>query len=206
MFLDHCAEDPKDALRMINRILKAENTPRPFAYDEKYSVHLQLIKQTKRNNCGPASAYMAISGWNGTSAIAGNSISSKLDTLERQMEMGESAIVHKMASALNKYVSSYQYSYYEGKLMDKDTFCNYLVRSLGYKRAPILHARTEYLRYYKNHSTGYDITVSAFDGNTLKITLYDPYPNNAYYGVLTVFVDEAFACIYNSPNRFMIAY
>lgn len=96
-----------------------------------------------------------------------------------------------MASALNKYVSSYQYSYYPGALTDKDTFCTYLACSLSYKCVPILHARTKYLRYYKNHSTGYDITVSAFDGNTLKVTLYDPHPNNVYYGVLTVFVDEA---------------
>lgn len=208
-FQQHYAADPEDAMEMLDGIIERQISGYPVAaaYDETYSVSTTLVQQLNSYSCGPASGYIAISGWNGTGSISGTTTTGKLQTLANSMgTTTDGTFVYRVRNTLNSYVSTYPYSYYLGSSMTQTDFCNYLVRSLGCSRAPILHARTQGLSYYNGHSLGHYITITQFNGTTMNVRLNDPNSSNTYYGTHTVSVAEAFAAIHNYSDRYLIAY
>lgn len=208
-FQQHYAANPEDAMEMLENIIECQISGYPVAaaYDETYSVNTTLVKQLNSYSCGPASGYIAISGWNGTGSISGTTTTSKLQTLATSMgTTTDGTLVYRVRNTLNNYISTNQYSYYLGSTLTLTDFCNYLARSLGCNRVPILHARTQALSYYNGHASGHYIAVTQFNGTTMKVRLSDPNNNNVYYGTHIVPVSEAFAAVHDYDSRYLIAY
>lgn len=171
------------------------------------SVDAPLIKQINSYYCGPANALQVIYSLGKEGSVSGSTDSSKQSTLGSNMgtASGVGTYVYKMRNELNKYVSSNQFSYIQvkGNLSYSD-FLQGTFGSLANDRAPILHAKTQFLSYYNGYSTGHYITIQSVHGPSETCTLLDTNPNAKYYGYQNVPVSEAFDAVGALSGRYLI--
>ena len=209
-FAKHYAEDPASATAMIHRnvenqlaLIQKDTAARPNSGNSTNAwVNPVLIKQKNGYYCGPCSALQAITAYGGH--VAGSSNNAKQDTLAAAMQTSSSAgtYVYKVRNVLNTYVSGY--SYKRGSELSNNTFRQTILRSLVNNKAPILHARTQCLGYYNNHSTGHYICVTAINNITDKIRLSDCNWDPAYYGTRSIPTSEAKAAV-SANERYLIS-
>ena len=212
-FQAHLRDDPAGAMQTLNhvidRLLTPSASPMQTTPEDDYAwVDTVLVKQLNSISCGPACGYMAIYGAGEASSIPGSSTTAKLQNLASEMgtASGVGTYVYRVANTLNDYISTYQYDYFSGDVLSESNFRLYAYNSLAHDRAPILHARTEYLSYYNGHATGHYITVADFDYDTMTMELYDPNNNSRYYGIHTVDWQEAYDCFTIPSGRYVILY
>ena len=208
-FLDHYMQDPEEAYGIIE-----QNVDNQFNYiknqlgnqtnagnDTNAWVDPILLMQKNSYYCGPCSALQAIAIYGGY--VAGNTNNNKQDTLANQMGTDSSGTtVYNVTSTLNSYVPGY--SYKKGSTMTDFSFKYTVLNSLINEKAPILHARTQYISYYGGHSSGHYICVTAINNQTDMIRLSDCNNNQNYYGTRSIPRSEAFASI-TASNRYLIS-
>ena len=209
-FARHYAEDPDSAMAMIQRnvenqltLIQEETGIAPQTGNSTNAwIDPILIMQKNSYYCGPCSALQAITAYGGY--VAGSTNDAKQDTLANAMQTNSSigTYVYKVSNVLNTYVSGY--SYKRGSDMSDYAFRQTVLKSLVNNKAPILHARTQYLTYYNNHSTGHYICVTAINNITDKIRLSDCNRNSAYYGTRSIPTSEAKASI-SASERYLIS-
>ncbi len=149
--------------------------------------------------------------------ISGSTNKEKQATIWQNVktEDGGSAYVYKIVNYLNKFVSSDQYSYKDGAAFsDKIDFYKSLEHSVDSSRAPILHARTEYLSYYNGKSSRHYIAIDGYQldisyGTTTRdsVFLSDCNWTDAYRGYFQVSYDEVYDCLMpntSSVQRYLI--
>ncbi|QIB70305.1 hypothetical protein Ami103574_13835 [Aminipila butyrica] len=169
----------------------------------KWSVSNPVIfKQSKTWNCGPASALIAIAGWNGY--VKGSTNAKKMATLETAMGSNSSdgTMVYKMVDVLNTYTSGYAYK--KGSRLDSWDFMVSIEDSVAKDKAPILHAKTKYLDYYNGHNTGHYIAIVADDSKYTTVTLHDTNRDDAYYGAHEVPMSQAHDAV-SATERYLIS-
>lgn len=209
-FARHYAEDPVSARVMIQRnvenqlnLIQDATTIQPNSGNSTNAwVDPILIKQKNSYYCGPCSALQEITAYGGS--VAGSTNDAKQDTLANAMQTNSSVgtYVYKVSNVLNTYVSGY--SYKRGSEMSDYSFRQTVLKSLVNNKAPILHARTQYLSYYNNHSTGHYICVTAINNNTDKIRLSDCNRDSRYYGTRSIPTSEAKASV-SASERYLIS-
>ena len=209
-FIKHYAEDPTSAMEMIQRnvdnqlaLIKEETGVRPKTGNSTNAwIDPVLIKQKNGYYCGPCSALQAIASYGGY--VAGSTNNAKQDTLAKAMGTNSSigTYVYKVSNVLNTYISGY--SYKRGSTMSKYAFRQTVLKSLVNNKAPILHARTQYLSYYNGHASGHYICVTAINNITDKIRLSDCNWNAAYYGTRSIPTSEAKESI-SASERYLIS-
>ena len=211
-FQAHYADDPAGALKSLDKAVEDYFSSFVGTYsttaEEVASVDTTLVQQLNGYSCGPASAYMAIDGWDGTGSIDGTTTEAKQERLATQMETNSTygTYVYMLRNIINTYTDKYDYAYYEGNTLDEFLFRIYTFNSLSYNRAPILHAKTAALSYYNGYNTGHYIAVTEMDYNTMEVRLHDPNNTDAYYGIHRVPYEEAYSSIADYSGRFYICY
>lgn len=199
--------DEKKYIEMINASVGTVGTLglMPMFWDNyNYAwVNTSLVQQINGYYCGPASVLMAIWGWGGN--VSGSTNTAKQNTLASAMGTTSSSgtYVYRVRDTLNSYLGSNFYSYYLGSSLDQTTFRVYVFNSLSKNRAPILHAKTEYLSYYNGHASGHYITATDFNYDNMTIRLHDCNNNSSYYGVRSVAWQQVYNSIYAS-GRYLI--
>lgn len=168
-------------------------------------TNIPLIQQTKKYNCGPTAALQVLYGMACQSQVAGQTDAEKIAQLERDSGTDASGtIVYKLTNTLNKYTQRTNYRYILGSGMTKEDFHKKLETSLFYDYAPILHARTQYLLYYKGHKSGHYIAVCEVDNSAGTVRLKDCNYNNDFFGQHNVTLDEAYESINVESSRYLI--
>lgn len=209
-FSKHYAENPTSAMEMIQGIvdnqlalIHEETGVIPKVGNSTNAwIDPVLIKQKNNYYCGPCSALQAITAYGGY--VAGNTNNEKQDTLANAMGTSSTVgtLVYKVRNVLNTYISGY--SYKRGSAMSNYTFRQTVLNSLVNNKAPILHARTQYLNYYGGHASGHYICVTAINNITNKIRLSDCNRNPAYYGTRSIPTSEAKASV-SAAERYLIS-
>ena len=195
-FLDYLASDSESALNYLNKVIEEqyefEIQFRNYSSDlletlraSEYIYEIDndnIVRQSKSNYCGPASALITVKGWNGT--VVGQTDADKMNTLANAMDTDTdgSTIVWKLTRELNKYkIGSIEYVHYLGSTMSSLRFKNSIKGSLQDSRAVILHARTQYLDYYNGVSLGHYIPITAYDPQANMVRLNDPHYSDLYF-------------------------
>lgn len=208
-FQKHYAEDPDDALKMIE-----SNTENQMDFIKNYEQYMMdagnedgawvdpiLIMQKNSYYCGPCSALQAIAISGGY--VAGSTNNAKQDTLASAMGTNsDGTLVYNVTSVLNSYVSGY--SYKRGSQLGDFNFKYTVLNSLINGKAPILHARTGSLDYYNGHDTGHYICVTAINNIDNLIRLSDCNNNPDYYGTRSVPRSQAYEAI-SQADRYLIS-
>ena len=172
--------------------------------DGRYvSSPIKLIKQTTDYNCGATAALQVLYGCNCQGKVSGKNDSKKISTLMNDAETNaeEGTVVYKLKNALNKY-SALKYKYTSASKMDKSKLREFINNSLFYNTAPIIHAKTEKIEYYKKHVSGHYIAIQQLDLTTNKIRVYDCNNDTRYYGSHDITLDDAYASL--TGSRYLI--
>ncbi len=207
-FARHYEEDPESAKEMIERnvdnqlqYIKEETEGNRQGNATNAWVTPLLVQQKNGDYCGPCSALQAIGIYGGY--VAGTTNNAKQDTLAAAMGTNSSGtIVYNLTTVLNTYIPGYSYKL--GSNMTTASFKQVILNSLVNEKAPILHARTQYLTYYNGHASGHYICVTAFNNITSKIRLSDCNNDDDYYGTRSNPTSEAKAAV-SASNRYLIS-
>lgn len=169
-------------------------------------TNVPLIQQTNRYNCGPTTALQVLYSMGCQNQVAGQTDSDKINQLgqESGTNSQDGTIVYKLTNTLNKYTTRADYRYILGSGMTMEDFQKKVETSLFYDVAPILHARTQHLEYYKGHKSGHYIAVCEVDNSTGKIRVQDCNISNEFFGQHTVSIEEAFNSINAEDLRYLI--
>ncbi len=199
----------------IRKIMLSKNMPFVTAGDLRYA-NVKLIIQPNDYYCGPTSALQALYALGDEGLVEGTTDAKKMEQLDKDMDctVNGQTYVYKLAGGLNKYASEYTYSYYPiSKTTKKTALKDKISNSLTFDVAPILHAETKYLGYYKQKNYYHFIAVSSINVSTNEIVVKDcnnqTYSENGvkkiYGGTRTTNLDEIYDCLVNSTNpRYLI--
>ena len=168
-------------------------------------ANVPLIMQTSYYNCGPTSALQAIYGGHMQGNVPGTTDADKINYISSTCGTNPNygTYVYKITNFLNNYNFYGTYSYFPGANLSCMSFQQKLENSLFYDMAPILHARTEKLKYYGGHRAGHYIAVAEVNKNSRTVTLQDCNNDYHFYGRHVVDISEAFGSV-NLPDRYVI--
>lgn len=173
---------------------------------QNLSANVPLIQQTSKSNCGPTSALQALYAVGDQGEVPGQTNEEKINRLMCDSGTDDSGTyVYRLTDTLNKYTRFVDYAYIEGRSMTEEQFQARVESSLLYDVAPIVHARTEYLSYYKGHESGHYIAIREVDKTNKTIRLMDCNKNNEYYGDHVVPVTEVYKSISEKSSRYLIS-
>lgn len=133
--------------------------------------------------------------------VAGLTDREKEDTIIEDAEAnGKGLIVYRVRNVLNKYTGA-GYIYELGRDMTLSEFGYNLAVSLMWDLAPVLHARTGSLEYYKGKDIGHYLTVSFISWPRFGsiedaiVTINDPHYLDDYFGNHDVSLEEAYGTV-----------
>lgn len=173
---------------------------------QNLSANVPLIKQTTTYNCGPTAALQVLYAIGDQGEVPGQTDAKKIDQLMSDSGTDEDGtIVYKLTNTLNKYTRFADYAYFLGSSMTEEQFQARVESSLLYDVAPIVHARTEYLSYYKGHESGHYIAIREVDKTNKEIRLMDCNWNDKYFGDHMVPVTEVYKSISEKSSRYLIS-
>lgn len=197
--------------KIINRIVekklkKALGTEEKGGTTQLAYADVKNIQQLyDANYCGPANALQAIYGMDQEDSVSGATDAAKQNTLANDMETDASgSIVWKLTRELNEYSGNKQYDFEEGENITLSEFETDVFTSLYYDRAPILHAKTQYISYYNNVEHGHYITIDCISSPDDQVNLCDTYSHK--FGDHIVDLDEAWDSIHQEDERYLIYY
>lgn len=169
-------------------------------------ANIPLIQQTTSFNCGPTSVLQALYGMNAQNSVSGANNAAKINTLMSNANATTGgAYVYKLRDTLNLYAPYSSYSYVGASSLNISSFQTRVENSLYYDMAPILHAETDALSYYRGNTYYHYIVISEVDRINSLIELQDCNHRTEYYGTHYVPLQEAFNAIKNSSEeRYLI--
>ena len=116
-------------------------------------ANVPLIQQTTSFNCGPTSVLQALYGMNALNSVSGADNAAKINTLMSNANATTGgAYVYKLRDTLNLYAPYSSYSYVGASSLNISSFQTRVENSLYYDMAPILHAETDALSYYRGNT------------------------------------------------------
>ncbi len=222
-------------VELINEIVQGKveiylnnlNKANVNSYQYSVSLPVPLIKQRNGHYCGPATVLQTLYGLQKAKELSAPMPSGTTD-VDKQVTLGKNmgtdtsgTIVYRMRNELNKYVDSSKYVYARGEYMSSSNFVTAVNNSLKKKRPVILHAKTEYLPYYKGRESRHYISLDTytldadveptstkdFGTNSIRsrtVRLVDPNWRSAYRGFFTVPIEAAHNCV--KPSRRYVIY
>lgn len=84
-------------------------------------------------------------------------------------------------------------------------FQSLIWNSLIHNRPVLLHARTEYLPYYKGHSSRHYLSLDWYGKEPQKVRIKDCNYNPDYNGDHIVPVTKAYECVHEIADRYVIS-
>lgn len=212
VYAEHYARDPENALGMVATVVSSAlgslNAVQPLAADGNvyYAEGVPEYRQSRWNSCGAASALQVIVQQGGADAIAGTTYTEKEETLmkEENLEKNGCVIVEDVRDLINDYISGDNYAYIDAGGLSYNTFYTLVMSSLTKDCPIILHAMTQYIGYYNSNELGHYIVGTHLFSLTEQLVVNDCNYADAYTGIHTITMTEAYNSIHSTRGRFLI--
>ena len=174
--------------------------------------------QTKSNNCSAATILQTLYGLGKQSKVVGATDSAKQNTIFNNYTTNTSApgarnpsstddtlTVSEVTVFLNKFVSTHKYQFKVGKSLSQPEFESLIWNSLVHNRPVLLHARTEFLEYYKGVSKKHYLSLDRYTKSTGKVRIKDCNYDKNYNGQHVETAERAYWCVNKIAGRYIIS-
>ena len=212
VFAEHFARDPEDALGMVATVVSTAlgslNVVQSRVADGNmyYAEGVPEYRQSRTNSCGAASALQVIVQQGGADGIGGTTYTEKEETLmeEGLLDQNGSVYVYLVRDLINKYISGNTYAYINATNLSYSNFYTLVMTSLTNDCPIILHAMTQYIGYYNSNVWGHYIVGTHLFSLTDQLVVNDCNYQDAYTGVHTISMTEAYNSIHSTSGRYLI--
>ncbi len=174
--------------------------------------------QSTSNNCSAATILQTLYGLGKQGSVVGSTDSAKQSTIFNNYTTNTTApgarnpkstnttlTVLEVTTYLNRFVSAHVYKSTMGTNLSEGSFKSIIWNSLVHNRPVLLHAKTQYFKYYSGHESGHYLSLDWYSKENGNVRIKDCNYNSKYNGSHIVSWREAYNSIKKTSGRYIIA-